>query len=256
MRLWLSGKQSGRLGSERPDQWSHWIPEPPRLSTFKRRGGGGGGPESRAHLSDGYDQSAQINGAHWIPEPPHLSTFKRRGGGPESGAHLSDGYDQSAQINGAQAFWTSLTFLPLISMGPSPVVSPLEPPLPCNISSTSPHNMAPPQSIVLLPVAMCLPLSPLPIHSPSWYTLFPFSHFRLTPPARCSPPHLPTHLSSSFSHVSSAHPPLPLCAPAFTLASTSIHQAIQLIQVAVRGDLHVPKVSSWLDHSQSQGSSY
>jgi hypothetical protein len=41
----------------------------------------------------------------------------------------------------------------------------------------------------------------------------------------------------------------PLYAPAFALASTSIHQAVQPIQVAARGDLHVPKVQSWLDRS-------
>jgi hypothetical protein len=62
------------------------IPEPPRLSTFKRRGGGGGGPESSTHLSDGYDQSAQINDAQEIPDPHCLSTFNKGGGGPESGA--------------------------------------------------------------------------------------------------------------------------------------------------------------------------
>jgi hypothetical protein len=43
---------------------------------------------------------AQINGAYRIPDPPCLSTFKGGGGGPESGAHLSDGPDQRARING------------------------------------------------------------------------------------------------------------------------------------------------------------
>jgi hypothetical protein len=51
---------------------------------------------------DGRDSRARINGAHRIPEPPRLSTFKRRGGGPESRAHLFNGYDRSAQINDAQ----------------------------------------------------------------------------------------------------------------------------------------------------------
>jgi hypothetical protein len=42
------------------------IPDPPCLSTFKRRGGD---PESGTHLSDGCDWSARISDAHCIPEP-------------------------------------------------------------------------------------------------------------------------------------------------------------------------------------------
>jgi hypothetical protein len=49
--IWGAPLQRSR--SKRPDQWREAIPDPPRLSTFKRRWGGGGGPESRAHLSDG-----------------------------------------------------------------------------------------------------------------------------------------------------------------------------------------------------------
>jgi hypothetical protein len=41
---------------------------------------GGGGPELGAHLFNGPDQSARINGDKGNSGPPCLSTFKRRGG--------------------------------------------------------------------------------------------------------------------------------------------------------------------------------
>jgi hypothetical protein len=62
---------------------AHRIPEPPRLSTFKRRGGGGG-PESGVHLFNGRDQSARINGAQGDsgpPPPPPLAFLPLSGGG-------------------------------------------------------------------------------------------------------------------------------------------------------------------------------
>jgi hypothetical protein len=155
---------------------AHWILEPPAFLPLS--GGGGSGIEG-APL-DGYDQSAQINGAHRIPDPPAFLPL-RRGGGLESRAHLSDGYDQSTQINGAQAFRTSLSSLLLINVGPSPVVSPLELPLPCSLSSTSLHSMA--LSVhVLLPASMCPPLSMSPVHASSWHT---FSFFSFSPDTSC-----------------------------------------------------------------------
>jgi hypothetical protein len=126
--------KSGRQGLERPDQRRTLDSGAPRLSTFKRRGGGG--PESRAHLSNGYDRSTWINGAQGDSRPPpRLSTFKRkRGGGPESRTHLSDGYDRSTRINSAQAIQTSSVFLRLINMGP--------PFLSCHLAICSPPHHA------------------------------------------------------------------------------------------------------------------
>jgi hypothetical protein len=49
---------------------------------------------------NGWDLRAQINDVRWILDPPCLSTFKWGGGGLESGAHLFNGSDQRAQING------------------------------------------------------------------------------------------------------------------------------------------------------------
>jgi hypothetical protein len=114
--------------------------------------------------------------------PTFLPLSGGGGGGPESRAHLSDGYDQSAQINGAQAIPPFSATLLLINVGPSPAVSPPEPPLPCSLSSTSLHSMALLQSIVLLPAAMCPPLSTSPVHASSWHT-FPF--FSFSPDTSC-----------------------------------------------------------------------
>jgi hypothetical protein len=161
MCLWLTGKQLWAARIRAPRSMVRIRFRSPLAFLPLSGGGGGGGPESRAHLSDGYDQSAQINDAQEIPDPHCLSTFNKGGGGPESGAHLPSGRDQSAQINGAQAIPPFSAALLLINVGPSPAVSPPEPPLPCCLSSTSPHSMAPPQSIILLPAAMCPPSLPV-----------------------------------------------------------------------------------------------
>jgi hypothetical protein len=157
------------------------IPEPPHLSTFKRRGGG---VRNRGRTSPTATIRAPGSTTHiGFQEPPRLSTFKRRGGGGSGieGAPLrrlrSERPDQWRTGNP-----TLLSSLLLINVGPSPAVSPPEPPLPCSLSSTSLHSMALLQSIVLLPAAMCPPLSTSPVHASSWHT-FPF--FSFSPDTSC-----------------------------------------------------------------------
>jgi hypothetical protein len=76
----VSSKQDRTVQICVPRSTAHskfWTP-----LAFRPLSKGGGGPESGAHLSDGPDERARIDGDedHSGPPPPRLSTFKRKGG--------------------------------------------------------------------------------------------------------------------------------------------------------------------------------
>jgi hypothetical protein len=92
-------------------------------------------------------------------------------------------------------------------------VSPPEPPLPCSLSSTSPHDVAPPQSIVHSPPAMCpahfhvsLPL----IMCPLYFISYPL---RLLLSAVCPSLSYCPHLTTSHLTLMVLAPPLLLPPP-------------------------------------------
>jgi hypothetical protein len=159
-RIWTAGIRAPRSTTYRKFRTP---PPPPRLSTFKRRGGGG--PESGAHLSNGHDHSARINGARGDSgPPPAFLPLSGGGGGPESGVHLPDGRDLSAQINGARAIPSFSAALCLTNVGPSPSCHPLEPPFPCCHVSSVHLPAAGPRGPSLIPSSThrlpCVPLFP------------------------------------------------------------------------------------------------
>jgi hypothetical protein len=190
---------------------AYWIPDPPCLSTFKRGGGGGGGPESGAHLSNGPDQRARINGDedHSGPPPPpaFLPLSGGGGGGPESGMQLSDGRDHSARINDARAASPFSVVLCLTSVGPSP--------LPCHL----------PFRLSL--AAMCHRFSLS--HSSTWpfSSPHPFTTRHVSLSLHISfplnrVPCRPLHTSSLPSRPHSSAPPFLSCAPFSELASMPV----------------------------------
>jgi hypothetical protein len=213
----------------------HGIPEPPRLSTFKRRGGGG--LESGVHLFNGRDHDAQINGARGDSgPPPNLSTFKRRGGG--SGIRrTSFRRPRSARPDQRRSAISSFSAaLSFSQCGPLFCPCGIFPHLTIHSSSA----MCPTPFHVSLPP---LKASPLYLISCS---------LRLLSSAMCLPLSSLSCLITSYHALMVLVPPLPLCTPSLALASPPIHQAIQLIQVAARRVFHVAKVPSWPGHPQSQ----
>jgi hypothetical protein len=96
--------------------------------------------------------------------------------------HLSTAWIGALRSVVKVGFQTPLAILPLIRGGGGG--SELA-------ASSGPH-------IVTSPISSTIHLPPYVFHSvPSWPIPFPFPHFHLSPPARCSPPHPPIHPSSS-----------------------------------------------------------
>jgi hypothetical protein len=61
---------------------AHWILDPPRLSTFKRRGGGGCTPESRGALLQWLQSESPDQRCIGNLDLPRLSSFNQRGSFP------------------------------------------------------------------------------------------------------------------------------------------------------------------------------
>jgi hypothetical protein len=222
--------------------------------------------------------------------PAFLPLSGGGGGGPESGVHLFNGPDQRARINDNKGnSGPPPTFLPLSGGGGGsgiersfPTAEILAPGSTTLARSHHPQLLSFKSTWGPLPCRVTLPF----VHPPSSvYVVHPTCHHPLTthrvtrslprqPPTKgvsimC---HLPSPPLISFCHVSSPitsltphrflfHPcgcgPITLLlSPTFALASIPILQAIQLVQVAAREALHIPKVSSWPGHSQSRRSSY
>jgi hypothetical protein len=196
-----------------------------------------------------------------IPNPPFLSTFNPMGGG--SGIrHTTSQQPRSKCPDQRRSRDPILLSCSMFNQcGPFPPLCHLpEPPFPyCRVSSVLLHSLV---RVVLSPshhplttrhVSHSPPRQPPTKLCPSRLL---FCLLCLSPFSMCLPCNLSRSLISSFLTLIALTPLFPSFTPFFALASTSIHQAIQLIQVAAQRAVHVPKVPSWLDHPQSQGSSY
>jgi hypothetical protein len=237
MRPCLNGNQIWTARIRAPGSTAHMgFRSPP---AFLPLSGGGGGPESRAHLFNGYDRSARINDAQGDSGPPPAFLPLSGGGG---GSGIDDASLRRLQFERPDQR------------------RPGHPDIHCHSAF---NQRGAPLCCVILPSVLHLTtrsLSHLIIHSPPamcpalFHVSLPLKcvHYISSPApfAYCLPPCV---FSCNLSHTLIVSVlPLPLCAPSFALASTPIHQAIQLIHVAARKVFHVAKVPSWPGHPQSQ----
>jgi hypothetical protein len=207
--------KSGRQGSQRPDQRRRWDSGPPP-AFLPLSGGGGGGPESGAHLFDGQDHSARINGARGNSGPPPAFLSLSGGGGPESKVHLSDGCSSSARINGAQAIWAPSVIRRLTNVGPPS----------CHVSLWT-----------ILPLAICS-LPGRAMRLAPFYPFLIFRHLSLSPSLVHMVP-FPFHHPSTACHVSRLIPRPP------PTASAPIMSCIPLLPRIVSRHMSPPRHFSY-----------
>jgi hypothetical protein len=153
MHLLLKGNQFSTVGFHAPRSTVRiGFRTPPAFLPLS----GGGGVRNRRHISSmvliGALGSMMLKA---IPDPPCLSTFKQRGGGSGIGHAASQRPRSKHSDQRCSGDLTLLSRSTLNQCGAFPHCVTSRAASPCSLSSTPPHDVAPPQSIVHSPPAMC-----------------------------------------------------------------------------------------------------